>query len=62
MARRAFFSFHFDADNWRASQVRNIRAIEGNPPTSDNDWETVKKGGDAAIVTGHFKTSHERSN
>jgi hypothetical protein len=23
MARRAFFSFHFEADNWRASQVRN---------------------------------------
>ena len=23
--------------------------IEGNKPASDNDWETVKKGGDAAI-------------
>ncbi|HOA61871.1 MAG TPA: TIR domain-containing protein [Verrucomicrobiota bacterium] len=49
MARRAFYSFHFDADNWRASQVRNIGAIEGNSPASDNDWEAVKKGGDAAI-------------
>jgi len=49
MARRAFYSFHFEADNWRASQVRNIGAIEGNSPASDNDWETVKKGGEAAI-------------
>jgi hypothetical protein len=23
--------------------------IEGNPPASDNDWETVTRGGDAAI-------------
>jgi len=49
MARRAFYSFHFEPDNWRASQVRNIGAIEGNSPASDNDWEAVKKGGDAAI-------------
>jgi len=49
MARRVFYSFHFDADNWRASQIRNIGVIEGNSPASDNDWETVKRGGDAAI-------------
>lgn len=24
--------------------------IEGNQPVSDNDWETVKRGGDAAIA------------
>ncbi len=29
--------------------VRNIGAIEGNKPVSDNDWENVKKGGDTAI-------------
>ena len=49
MARRVFYSFHYDADNWRASQVRNIGVIEGNTPASDNDWESIKKGGDAAI-------------
>lgn len=49
MSRRAFYSFHFAHDNWRASQVRNIGAIEGNAPASDNDWEAVKKGGDPAI-------------
>ncbi len=49
MAHRAFYSFHYQPDNWRAATVRNIGAIEGNKPASDNDWETVKKGGDAAI-------------
>ncbi|MEQ1935299.1 MAG: TIR domain-containing protein [Fimbriimonadaceae bacterium] len=49
MPRRAFYSFHFALDNWRASQVRNIGAIEGNPTASDNDWEAVKRGGAPAI-------------
>jgi hypothetical protein len=49
MARKAFYSFHYAVDAWRASQVRNMGVIEGNAPVSDNDWETVKKGGDAAI-------------
>jgi hypothetical protein len=49
MGRKAFYSFHYKPDNWRASQVRNMGAVEGNQPVSDNDWETVTKGGDAAI-------------
>ena len=49
MARRVFYSFHYKPDNWRAAQVRNIGAIEGNNPASDNDWEAVKKGGATAI-------------
>ena len=49
MARRAFYSFHYKPDNWRASQVRNMGVVDGNRPATDNDWETVKKGGDAAI-------------
>jgi hypothetical protein len=46
--RKAFYSFHYD-DNWRAAQVRSMGVIEGNEPCSDNDWETVKGGGDPAI-------------
>ena len=46
---RAFYSFHYAPDNWRAATVRNIGAIEGNKPAPDNDWETVTKGGEAAI-------------
>ena len=49
MARKVFFSFHYKPDNWRGSQVRNIGAVEGNQPCSDNDWEEITKGGDEAI-------------
>ncbi len=49
MARRAFYSFHYKPDCSRAAQVRNMGVIEGNAPASDNDWEAVKKGGDAAV-------------
>jgi len=44
-----FHSFHYKPDNWRAAQVRNMGVIEGNVPVSDNDWETITRGGDAAI-------------
>lgn len=47
--RQVFYSFHYDPDCWRAATVRNIGAIEGNKPAPDNDWETIKKGGDEAI-------------
>jgi hypothetical protein len=49
MSKKIFFSFHYKPDNWRASQVRNMGVIEGNAPVSDNDWESVTKGGDSAI-------------
>ena len=44
MARRCFYSFHYEPDNWRASTVRQIGAIEGNSPASDNDWESIASG------------------
>ena len=47
--RRAFYSFHFDIDAWRAGQVRNIGVTEHDEPVSSNAWEEVKRGGDAAI-------------
>jgi hypothetical protein len=49
MARKCFLSFHYMPDCFRAGQVRNMGMIEGNVPVSDNDWETVKRGGDPAI-------------
>ena len=61
MSRRVFFSFHYKPDNWRASQVRNIGKVEGNSPASDNDWETVTKGGDAAIRKWIDDQMHGRS-
>ncbi|MCC6285064.1 MAG: TIR domain-containing protein [Phycisphaerales bacterium] len=49
MARRVFYSFHYHPDNWRASQVRNIGAIEGNRPATDNDWESIVRAGEDRI-------------
>jgi len=61
MARRVFYSFHYKPDAGRASQVRNIGAIEGNRPVTDNDWETVVKGGDDAIKRWISGQMHGRS-
>lgn len=51
MARKVFFSFHYDNDCWRTSQVRNIGVLEGNKLASDNRWEEITKGGDKAIAS-----------
>jgi len=44
--RQVFYSFYYKPDNWRASKIRNIGAVEGNKPASDNDWEKITSGGD----------------
>lgn len=52
MARKIFFSFHFDHDAWRAGQVRNSDLIpnENEHGFIDSvDWEEVKKKGPDAI-------------
>ncbi len=49
MARKCFYSFHYQPDNWRVSKIRNIGTIEGNKPAKDNDWETITGGGDKKI-------------
>lgn len=33
----------------RVQQIRNIGVIEGNTPVAANDWEEIKKKGDASI-------------
>jgi len=49
MARRVFTSFHYIPDNWRASQIRNMGKIEGNPVATTNKWEEVTKRGATEI-------------
>lgn len=52
MARRVYFSFHYDRDNWRVAQVRNSNVISGyekSPFYDKAEWEAIKKKGDAAI-------------
>lgn len=61
MARRVFFSFHFAKDFWRTQQVRNINALEGQALASANDWEEVKKKGDASIKKWISDQMHGKS-
>lgn len=49
MQRKCFYSFHYVNDVMRVAKLRNIGMIEGNQPAKDNDWETVSRGGSAAI-------------
>lgn len=50
MSRKpVFFSFHYGNDVMRVQQIRNIGALEGNEPVSPNDWEQIKRGGEASI-------------
>jgi hypothetical protein len=52
MARRVFFSFHYQLDIWRASNVRMANIVEGVAAAGFSDasiWEEAKKKGDAAI-------------
>lgn len=44
-----FYSFHFDNDVFRVHQIRNMGMIDGNEPVSPNDWESIRRGGNAAI-------------
>lgn len=48
--RRVFYSFHYNTDNWRAAQVRNIGTLNKRQFASGNDWETVKYSGDVSIM------------
>lgn len=52
MARRVFFSFHYQRDIWRINQIRNIPEIVGSAAAGFQDaslWEEAKKKGDAEI-------------
>lgn len=53
MARRVFFSFHYERDIWRASQVRNSWVTKADREAAGfwdaASWEEVKKKGEDAI-------------
>ena len=53
MARRVFFSFHYERDVWRANQVRNSWVTKPNTEAAGfvdaAAFEEVKKKGDAAV-------------
>lgn len=49
MKRKVFFSFHYNRDNWRAAQVRNMGKVSGDSTFSDNEWEALKEESDEKI-------------
>jgi hypothetical protein len=61
MVRHVFYSFHYQPDNSRASLVRNMGVIEGNPSAKDNDWEEITKGGDKSIQKWIDEQMHGKS-
>ena len=50
--RQVFYSFHYDNDVFRVQQIRNIGALEDNKPVSANEWENIKRGGEALLKNG----------
>ena len=52
MARRVFFSFHYQQDIWRVNQIRNLPEIVDTAAAGFHDaslWEAAKRQGDAVI-------------
>src|SRR4030043_799065 len=53
MARRVFFSFEYDRDIWRVSQVRNCWVAKPDRETAGfadaASWEIIKRKGKEAI-------------
>jgi len=53
MARRTFFSFHYERDVWRAGQIRNSWVAKPDRESAGfwdaAAWEEVKKKGEDAI-------------
>lgn len=53
MARKVFFSFHYQRDLWRVNVVRNSAMVEGVSAAGFRDqslWEETAKRGDAAVM------------
>lgn len=52
MARRVFFSFHYERDVWRAGQIRNSWVTKDRESAGFWDaasWEEVQRQGDDAV-------------
>ena len=52
MARRVFFSFHYDGDIWRANQVRNCNVVAGSDLAGffdHSEYQEAKRKGTEGI-------------
>lgn len=45
-----FYSFHYQEDYWRVHQIMEMGVVEGQPLLNSQDWESVKRQGDTAIM------------
>lgn len=63
MARRIFFSFHYDRDIWRANQVRNCNVVAGPDIAGffdHSEYDEAKKKGEEGIqrmINRHLKNT-----
>jgi len=61
MARKVFFSFHYERDAWRAGQVRNSNLLSEEEKygfIDAVDWESIERQGQKAIerwISGQLK-------
>ncbi len=49
VARKVFYSFHYDKDVHRVQQVLNMGVIQDAPPLDHSEWEKLQKVGEGAI-------------
>jgi len=52
MARKTFFSFHYERDAWRAGQVRNCNLLPNDDLSGFIDsaeWQSIERQGESAI-------------
>jgi len=49
MAKSVFYSFHYDRDAWRVQQIMQMGRLDGQTILNAQQWEEVKRQGDAAI-------------
>src|SRR5439155_23870633 len=63
MARRVFFSFHYDNDIWRANHGRNANVVAGSDVAGffdHSEYEEAKKKGKEGIermINGNLKNT-----
>lgn len=47
--RKVFYSFHYEKDVRRVSQIKQMGKLTGDEPVTPNKWEEIKRSGDFAI-------------
>lgn len=43
MPRKVFYSFYYQQDCWRVSQIKQMGAVEGQRLLNSNEWEQIER-------------------